>query len=96
VQKWLVDKFTVKSPDFGAPDPDKALDFDDGVGAVQWYIRAGSDTAMLTGNPATESVILPTFLSPTQVDLDFAGGLGPVDDYLDACAIVFPEPPPIP
>jgi|KBSSwiStaDraftv2_1062776.scaffolds.fasta_scaffold366419_3 hypothetical protein len=81
---------------FGDPESKTDLNLEDGHGAVQWYIRAGSDTAMLTGNPATESVILPTFLSPTQVDLDFAGGLGPVDDYLDACAIVFPEPPPIP
>jgi hypothetical protein len=78
--------------DFGAPDPDKALDFGDGVGAVQWYIRAGSDTAMLTSNDERKGFIVVYYLSEDQVELRFAGGLGPVDDTLDACAIVFPEP----
>jgi hypothetical protein len=81
---------------FGPPDPATELDLDDEFAAVQWYIRAGSDEAMLSGNPETKSVVLPTFLSEDQVDLDFAGGVGAVSDYLDACAIVFPEPAPIP
>ena len=81
---------------FGDPDSETTPDLGDDFGTVQWYIRAGSDTAMLSGNPETESVILVTYLSETQVDLDFAGGLGPVDDALDACAIVFPEPAPVP
>ena len=77
---------------FGTPDPETALVLDDEIGAVQWYIRAGSDTAMLSSNPDTKSVILVTYLSETQVDLEFAGGFGPVNDTLAACAIVFPEP----
>jgi hypothetical protein len=63
---------------------------------VQWYIRAGSDEALLTGNPDAKSNILVTYLSVTQVDLEFSGGLGPANDALSACAIVFPDPPLVP
>ena len=89
--------FTV---DFDTPSPDTAwaLDFDDGLGGVQWYIRAGSDTAMLTSNPddpTTEEneggTIGVSHLSDDRVDLRFGGSIGPVDDSLNACAIVFPE-----
>jgi hypothetical protein len=82
------------SPDFtltyDTPSPATALDFDDGFGAVQWYIRAGSDTAMLTSNPKKGTIDV-ALVSEERVDLAFEGGLGPVDDTLDACAIVFPE-----
>ncbi len=75
---------------FGAPSEETATDFDDGVGAVQWYILAGSDTAMLASNPDAGTIHV-SFVSDERVDLQFAGGIGPVDDTLDACAIAFPE-----
>ena len=81
---------------FDTPSPDTALDFTDGFGAVQWYIRAGSDTAMLSSpsNPDADpdiGTITVTYVSLQRVDLQFAGSIGPAGDHLDACAIVFPQ-----
>jgi hypothetical protein len=84
--------------EFEAPSPETALIFDDGFGAVQWYIRAGSDTAMLTSNRDDESteedeggIIGVGFVGDERVDLRFAGSIGPAGDALAACAIVFPD-----
>jgi hypothetical protein len=70
---------------------------DDPFGAVQWSIRAGSDSAMLSSNnpdpkhpPDDPGNITVTYVSADRVDLQFAGPIGPAGDTLDACAIVFP------
>jgi hypothetical protein len=76
--------------DFGTPSETTALDFEDGVGAVEWDILAGTDGAMLASNPDA-GLIHVGFVSDERVDLRFAGGVGPVDDTLDACAVVFPD-----
>jgi len=74
---------------FGSPDPETAFVFDDGVGAVQWYIRAGSDSALLSSNDGSGTITVDD-LADDRVDLRFVGGLGPSVDKLDACAVVFP------
>lgn len=76
---------------FETPNPETALELDDAFGAVQWYIRAGTDTATLPSNSDPGGVILVTYLSDERVELRFAGGLGPADDTLSACVIAFPQ-----
>ena len=87
--------FTVS---FDSPEPDEAPKLEDGFGAVQWYIRAGSDTAMLTSNDHEQvpdgGTIHVSFLSDDRVDLWFGGRIGPAGDELHACAIVFRQPVP--
>jgi hypothetical protein len=75
---------------FGEPSEETATDFSDGIGAVEWDILAGTDSALLTSNPDA-GLINVSFVSEQRVDLRFAGGVGPVDDTLDACAVVFPD-----
>jgi hypothetical protein len=77
--------------DVVAPDPKTALNFGDGDGAVQWYIRAGSDTALFPSVADGKGAIGVTFLSNERVDLRFSSNIGPAGDRLDACAIAFPE-----
>jgi hypothetical protein len=78
---------------FDTPLPKKALDFEDGHGAVQWYIRAGSDTAMLSSKSPDDGsgTITVSDISSERVDLQFVGDIGPAGDTIDACAIVFPQ-----
>jgi hypothetical protein len=75
---------------YGTASAATANNFDDRVGAVEWDIRAGTDSVVLT-SVADAGTIDVSFISDRRVDLQFAGRVGPVDDVLDACAVVFPD-----
>src|SRR5204863_7791877 len=86
---------------FDKPDSKNAADLGDDRGAVQFYIRAGSDTAMLSSDwydphaahhsdePVNAPTITVTEVSGDRVELQFGGPIGPPGDNLYACAIVF-------
>jgi hypothetical protein len=79
-------------PPLGVTDPNEALNFGDKLGAVQWYIRAGSDTALLPSAPApNDGAIGVYYMSDERVDLKFSAELGLAGDRLEACAVAYPQ-----